>query len=158
MPLVSDSENLALECGLTPDEGVMVAFLPPLLSVMQEFHYETQDGLKTVYAQDDMVIDMLDSGQPAVKWWKVRGAASQLGLSIVEPVWSGAAADFTHDRYNWVEPPEGYSWYMRSFSRGPWIALSDTKRTTLAVEPCEEHAYNCIDDAACNEKKESNEG
>jgi hypothetical protein len=126
---VSDTsrEHIALACGIARDEGLMVAYLPELASVMQE--YPLTWG--TLYAQDGVAIDVFEYGK-RVKWWKVREAARLNGLAIVEPVWQGPAEDFRLGMFPPTPkgvPQEGGQFYksrlhMRAWRHGPWIDIS----------------------------------
>jgi len=122
-------EHIALACGIARDEGLMVAYLPQLGSVMQEYPAEFGG---TLYAMDGVAIDVIAADGKPVKWWKVRIAARVNRLAIVEPVWQGPAEDFKLGMF----PPvpmgllhEGNQFnksrlHMRAWRRGPWIDIS----------------------------------
>lgn len=111
---MSSYSNPAIENGIEPYEGVLLAYLPPLGAVMQE--HEGREY--TLYSLDGVAYDCM----PPMKWWRVKDAARALGLSTIEPIWSGAAADF---RVPEVPRPENHKLYLRAFSGGPWICLED---------------------------------
>ena len=115
----------------------MVAYLPRLDAVLQEYY----KGSCKVYAQDGIVLDMLDTESPRVKWWKVREAARQLGMTIVEPMWSGPASDMDERRIEEIrarvvpldfEQETGAKMFMRAFSHGPWICLDEKENERAA--------------------------
>jgi len=118
-----EKDQAALYCGFAPDEGIIVAWLPKLDSVLEERY---NDGGLTMYAQDGVCIDVhREDGKP-VRWWQVRAAARACRFSQVEPFWSGPAADFRVSALPDLPPPEqgvGYKRHMRGFSRGPWIDI-----------------------------------
>lgn len=116
--------------GIHPYDGLLVAYLPPLASVLQEYF----KGTCKVYAQDGIVLDMLDTEAPRVKWWRVREAARQLQMGIVEPMWSGPACDLTASRLQEIQESrkdEG-KLFMRAFSHGPWICLDEEENARAA--------------------------
>lgn len=122
--------------GIHPYDGLLVAYLPPLASVLQEYF----KGTCKVYAQDGIVLDMLDTDAPRVKWWRVREAARQLQMGIVEPMWSGPACDLTAQRLEelrargatWRLPGEEGKLFMRAFSHGPWVCLDEEENARAA--------------------------
>ena len=131
--------SLFSDLGIDPYDGVLIAFLPKLDSVMQEFYLELGgDRLVTAYAQDGMVVDCIDTGQRDVRWWRVRDAARQLHMNIVEPIWSGPAADVTLVMLECLveqyRPNENEKLHIRCFSRGPWISFSKKEKGKIAHE------------------------
>lgn len=117
--------NPAIDCGLDPADGLIVAYLPPMTDVMDE--YDTSHG--TLYVVDGTAIDLLPTG----RWWKVREARAEAfkntgdGIRLCEPLYQGSVADFTTDRYEAVrELPawgDDYKLHMRAYSHGPWICI-----------------------------------
>lgn len=120
-------EHIALACGIARDEGLMVAYLPPLGAVMQEYPAEFGG---TLYAQDGVVIDAIAADGKPVKWWKVRIAARVNRLAIVEPVWQGAAEDFRLGMFPATQGKNGEKkLHMRAWQHGPWISIDISKES-----------------------------
>lgn len=133
--------ELLSELGLDPNDGVLLAYLPDLGHLLQEDEVRAHPKDLTVYSLDGIVLDMLPSG----KWWKVREAARQLGMSTVEPIWSGAFSDF---RVPDVPRPEGAKLFVRAFSNGPWVCLERDNEVCLETEKKEE-AKHANSDEPC---------
>ncbi len=155
----SDIAQQIKECGIDPCDGLLVAYLPPLDSVLQEYF----KGTCKVYAQDGIVLDMLDDEKPRVKWWRVREAARQLQMAIVEPAWQGAAGDFTDQRLQelrtrwepYLKDEGAYGkLFMRAYSNGPWICL-DEEMNAAAIEAVARGDLSALDERF--DEKETND-
>lgn len=134
-PMTTEFDSVALEheypataCGIPDGDGLLVAYLPKLDGVMQESFLRDL----VVYSMDGVVIDALpnvthyapDSHKGPVKWWRVRGAARELGLAQIEPIWQGPAGELKLSSLPDVPRPEpDYTLHMRAYSHGPWIRL-----------------------------------
>jgi hypothetical protein len=111
--------------GISPYDGVILAWLPKLESVMQEMRRNTPDGEEILYLQDGTAIDMLRAkavgGQlQSARWWQVREAARSARVPLVSPIFSCAAMDL---RMPEVPRPAEHKLYLRRYDKGPWIAL-----------------------------------
>lgn len=119
-----DARPLHQQLGLRRDDGIIVAYIPAIADVMEEWPY--RDGLREfiVYAQNDRVVDMLPHDGKPVKWWMVKMAASAARKSPVEPIFSCAAEDFSVKKIPDVPQPPGTKLAVRCYSHGPWLTLS----------------------------------
>jgi hypothetical protein len=118
----TDPDQAALACGFQPFDGIIVAWLPKLDTVLEERY----NGDLVLYAQDGVVIDVHHEDGKPVRWWEVKIAARAAGLAFIEPFWSGPAADLRVSALPDLPPPErdvGYRRHMRGFSKGPWICI-----------------------------------
>lgn len=117
--------NPAIDCGLDPNDGLIVAYLPPMCEAMDE--YDTTHG--TLYVADGVTIDLLPTG----RWWKVREARAEAfrmtghAMRLCEPLYAGSVQDFTPEVYEAVlQLPawgDDYKLHMRAYSHGPWICI-----------------------------------
>jgi hypothetical protein len=118
------THNPALDCGINPNDGLLVAYLPKLDTVLREHHL----GDETAHSVDGVMLDVV--APKPVKWWKVRRAAGELGMALPEVVWQGRAGDFSVDEgstfASFFSPDrfrESAKLYMRAYSHGPWICV-----------------------------------
>jgi len=129
-PVAVEHPYPALACGVAEYDGLLVAYLPKLDAVMQEFWLPSER--LTLYCAGDMAVDAMDEhrGQ-RVKWWRVRNAARECRMQQVEPIWQGPAGEFTLARLPAVPRPTlEHKLYMRAFSHGPWIKLERNEDET----------------------------
>lgn len=113
--------KIALDCGFDPTDSVLVAYLPKLDAMMQEYDVSSDEKL---LALDGIAIDIVASR--AVRWWRVRNAAFVHKLAHVELICSRVAASFSLEYVEWLRktfPPNDGRMHMRAYSRGPWICI-----------------------------------
>lgn len=116
-------QNPALDCGIDPNDGLLVAYLPKLDTVLQEAYF----GEYTAHSIDGVLLDVTHPGKP-MKWWKVRMVAGDLKLALPDIIWQGRAGDFGNeliDHEGQFRPDEGWKLHMRAYSHGPWICIED---------------------------------
>jgi hypothetical protein len=109
------------QLGWDPYEGVVAAFIPDIPNDAPNEEHLVTDGVACVY--NGMVIDVV-SVKPT-KWWKVKNAARELGLSFLNPVWGGPVSEFSVNSLPDVPQPEGTILAIRRFHQGPWIKLQE---------------------------------
>jgi hypothetical protein len=109
------------QLGWDPYEGVNAAFIPDIPNDAPNEEHMVIDGVACVY--NGMVIDVVNV--KPTKWWKVRNAARELGLSFPEPIWSGPVSEFSVNSLPDVPQPEGTILAVRRFHQGPWIKLQE---------------------------------
>jgi hypothetical protein len=115
------NRQLALECGIDRYDGLIVAELPILDDLMEEYVCDGGTG----FAKNGILIDVVPEIGATMKWWRVRNAARQHRLNQVEPLWQGPAEEFTLKALG--EQHRGKHLYMRSYTRGPWISLHEAE-------------------------------
>lgn len=119
-----EHEYPATACGIPDGDGLLVAYLPKLDGVMQEMPDRVRD--LTLYAMDGILVDAIATDARKVKWWLVRNAARDAGLTQVEPMWQGPAGEFKLSSLPDVPRPGAqHRLYMRAYSHGPWIRLEE---------------------------------
>jgi hypothetical protein len=123
MPVIIDPDFAALACGVSYDEGVVVAYIPPSTTIPMEYEYKDGRREFIVYKYDTKVVDMLPFDKQGVKWWQVREAARSLRLDMIEPIFACAAEDFRLSCVPRLPRPKGYVLAFRQYGRGPWVVL-----------------------------------
>jgi hypothetical protein len=123
-------KKIAVDCGIDPNDGLLVAYLPKLDAVLQEAYY---DDL-TAHSIDGILLDV--TGPKPVRWWKVRGAAGDLGLALPDISHACSAKDFTSGLARMFSPPyRGAKLYMRAYSHGPWICIEQEQLERVYAQP-----------------------
>jgi hypothetical protein len=115
--------SIAKDLGISPDEGLLVAYLPELLNVLDYEIREAADTV-TVYTQGVMAVEALSERERPIKWWKFKNYAREAGFNHPEPIWHGPAGDFRVQCLPDVPQPDGTNLAIRQYSRGPWITLT----------------------------------
>lgn len=121
--------NPALDCGIAPNDSLLVAYLPKLDSVLQEAYFGAGEDEWTAHIIDGVLLDVTRPNKPT-RWWQARRAAFKLKLQMPHFLYAGTAKDFSMDsKYlKKLVPPLDYEdakLYMRAYSHGPWICIED---------------------------------
>lgn len=112
--------NPALDCGIDPNDSLLVAYLPKLDAVLQE----TRVAEGTLMSLDGVALDIV--GPKRVRWWQVRRAAGDEGMQLPAIVWQNRVSKFTQEHiemFAGYPHVDGYKPYMRAYSHGPWICI-----------------------------------
>lgn len=116
--------------GFDHHDGLLAAWVPTVdrVPLQHDVSAAGRDRF-SLFSQDGVVIDGQSPDGRAVKWWRVRDAARECGLDVIEPLWHGAAADFdlAWDPGNRPRPSPEHKLCIRAYSRGPWIALESSE-------------------------------
>lgn len=150
LPYLDDEAIITRDLGIDDNDAVIAAFIPTLDFVAEEHIWRDGDRMFKVYSADGVVLDMHPTNDTkAVKWWLVKMAAHELKLSIIQPFWTGQAAEFRVSSLPDVPKPENTIVSIRSYSRGPWIKLEREERD-LEKEPERDAADESSDATAAD--------
>lgn len=130
----SDSEPVYKRLGISRDEALLVAYIPVVGDLMDEYPWQDNKRTGTLFAYEGKAMDILPDDSKGVKWWLVKNCAREHRLDIIEPFLTCPAEDFRIESLPQVPRPENHLLAFRMYSRGPWITLEKPPKDDSAAE------------------------